>query len=149
MEYVLNIWFQTSIVVLVMTLVSKAATGGVLQELSQNSQETIYARVSFLVKLQASGSGNSGTGVFLWILRNFKEHFFYRTPPGDCFWSAQECYDWKLWKIGQCKWSRRCSFYWSYWGLWLYILALLNGQIKCFDMGLIRTQSVLATSFLN
>ena len=24
---------------------------------------------------------DSGTGVFLWILRNFKEHFFYRTPP--------------------------------------------------------------------
>ena len=26
-----------------------------------------------------------GTGVFLWILRNFLEHLFYRTSPGDCF----------------------------------------------------------------
>ena len=28
---------------------------------------------------------DSGTGVFLWTLRNFQEHFFYRTPPDDCF----------------------------------------------------------------
>ena len=28
---------------------------------------------------------DSGTGVFLWILRNFREHLFYRTPPEDCF----------------------------------------------------------------
>ena len=27
----------------------------------------------------------SGTIVFLWILRNFREHVFYRTPLGDCF----------------------------------------------------------------
>ena len=24
------------------------------------------------------------TGIFLWILQNFKEHLFLRTPPGDC-----------------------------------------------------------------
>ena len=30
---------------------------------------------------------DSGTVVFLWILRNFKEHLFYRTPPDDCFYS--------------------------------------------------------------
>ena len=24
-------------------------------------------------------------GVFLWILRNFQEQLFYRTPLGDCF----------------------------------------------------------------
>ena len=24
-------------------------------------------------------------GVFLWVLRNFLEHLFYRTRPGDCF----------------------------------------------------------------
>ena len=24
---------------------------------------------------------------FLWILRNFKEQLFYRTPLGDCFWT--------------------------------------------------------------
>ena len=27
----------------------------------------------------------SGIGVFLSILRNFYEHLFYRTLPGDCF----------------------------------------------------------------
>ena len=26
-------------------------------------------------------------GVFLWILRYFWEHLFYRTPPGGWFWS--------------------------------------------------------------
>ena len=25
------------------------------------------------------------TGVFLWILQNFQEHLFYRTPLDDCF----------------------------------------------------------------
>ena len=24
------------------------------------------------------------TGIFLWILQNFKEHLFHRIPPGDC-----------------------------------------------------------------
>ena len=37
----------------------------------QNSQESTCIKVSFLIKLQ-----DSGTGVFLWI---------YRTTPGDCF----------------------------------------------------------------
>ena len=27
-----------------------------------------------------------GTDVFLWILWNFQEQLFYRTPLGDCFW---------------------------------------------------------------
>ena len=51
----------------------------------QWSQEYTYVGVSFnhdcnFVKR------NSNTGVFLWILRNFEEHIFYRTSPGDCFW---------------------------------------------------------------
>ena len=29
---------------------------------------------------------NPGTGVFLWILKNFLEYLFYRTTMGDCFW---------------------------------------------------------------
>ena len=61
----------------------------------QNSQENTCVRVSFLTKLQVLAcklikkliKSNSGTGVFLWILRNFKEHLFYRTPTDDCFWS--------------------------------------------------------------
>ena len=28
----------------------------------------------------------SDTGFLLTVLRNFWEHFFYRTLPGDCFW---------------------------------------------------------------
>ena len=53
---------------------------------SQNSQENTCARVSFLIKLRAWVlqlylNRESGTGFFLWILLNFKEHLFYRTPP--------------------------------------------------------------------
>ena len=45
-------------------------------EISQNSQEKICGRVSFLIKLQARGlqlhlKRDSGAGVFLWILQNF------------------------------------------------------------------------------
>ena len=52
----------------------------VFLEISQNSQENICARVSFLIKLQVSGlqlywKRGSGTGIFLWILRNFKNTF--------------------------------------------------------------------------
>ena len=48
----------------------------VLLEISQSSQENTCARVSFLIKLQASGlqlyfKKGYGTGVFLWILWNF------------------------------------------------------------------------------
>ena len=62
-------------------------------EISQNSQENTCIRASFLIKLQGSGlqlyqKRNSGTGVFQWILRNFWEHPFYRTPPGNFFWSS-------------------------------------------------------------
>ena len=44
-------------------------------EISQNSQENTSIRVE----------RDSGTGVFLRILRNFKERCFYRTLLGDCF----------------------------------------------------------------
>ena len=50
----------------------------VLLEVSQNSQGSNCARVSFLIKLQSSEDlqasetlRDSGTGVFLWILWNF------------------------------------------------------------------------------
>ena len=42
-----------------------------------------------------TSTGDSGTGVFLWIYRNFSEHLFYRTPPvaasGHCIllWFVQ------------------------------------------------------------
>ena len=49
----------------------------------------------FLIKLQAWGlelyqERDSGLGVFLWFLPNFKNIFFQKqnTPPGDCFWAV-------------------------------------------------------------
>ena len=64
----------------------------VFLEISPNSQENTCARDSFLIKLQAQGlqlylKRISGTGLFLWILRNFQEHVFYRSPPDNCFWT--------------------------------------------------------------
>ena len=53
----------------------------VLVKNSQNSQENNYARIFFVIKLQATvlqvySKRNSKTGVFLWILRSFSEHQF-------------------------------------------------------------------------
>ena len=60
----------------------------VFLEISQNSQENTCVRFSFLIKLQALSlqlywKRNSGTRVFLWILRNFWEHLFHRTSLDD------------------------------------------------------------------
>ena len=44
-------------------------------------------QILFLMKLQPLGNfikKETDTGVFLWILQKFQEHFFGRTPPGDC-----------------------------------------------------------------
>ena len=42
-----------------------------------------------LVKLQALRASllwrDSTTSLFMWILQNFEEYFFYWTPQGDCF----------------------------------------------------------------
>ena len=80
-----------------------------LLKISQNSQEKTCAIVSFLIKLQASVlqlylKRNSGTGFFLWILRNLWEHFFNNAPPGHCIYSSYPfnivrgmliCFRWK------------------------------------------------------
>ena len=60
---------------------------------SQNSEGKTCATVSFLIKFQASGlqlnwKRDSDTGVLLWSLWNFQEHFFYRTPSNDFFWNV-------------------------------------------------------------
>ena len=57
----------------------------VFLEMSQNSQEKNLCQSLFFNKLQTQGlqpysTRDSGTGIFLWILWNFKEHLFYRTP---------------------------------------------------------------------
>ena len=65
----------------------------VFLEISKNSQEeNTCTRVSFFNKFAGATcnfikKGDSGTGIFLWILRNFWEPPFYKTPLGDCFWS--------------------------------------------------------------
>ena len=57
----------------------------VFLEISQNLQENPCAGASFLIMLQACGlklyqKRDPDTGAFLWILWNFWEHLFYRTP---------------------------------------------------------------------
>ena len=59
-------------------------------KITQNAQENTCARVSLLIKLwswdlQLYWKRDSGTDIFLWILRNSLEHLFHRNPPGDCF----------------------------------------------------------------
>ena len=52
-------------------------------EILKNSQENTCARVSFLIKLQTEACNyikkDSGTDVFLWILRKFYGDLFYKT----------------------------------------------------------------------
>ena len=55
------------------------------------STEKRLCKILFLVKLQASGlqlywKRSFGTGLFLWILLNIYEHFFYIPHPGVVFW---------------------------------------------------------------
>ena len=58
-------------------------------EILQNSQENTCVRVYFLINLQDFKKRFSGTGIFLWILRNFLDYFFYRTTSDNCFWWYQ------------------------------------------------------------
>ena len=57
------------------TVTQRCSVKKLFLEISQNSQENICARVSFLKKLQAAPATllkrDSSRGVFLWILRNF------------------------------------------------------------------------------
>ena len=65
----------------------------VFLEILQNSQENTCTRISFNKVagwgLQLYEKRGSSTDVFPWILRNFCEHLFYRTPLGNCFWQEQ------------------------------------------------------------
>ena len=65
--------------------VRRCSIKNVFLEISQNSQENTCARDSFVIKLQACDlqpyyKRVSDTGVFLWILQNSKNTYFYRTP---------------------------------------------------------------------
>ena len=59
--------------------------------------ENPFARISFLIKLQEKACNfikkrGSDTSAFLWILRNFLELVFYRTPLDDCFWKEKSVF---------------------------------------------------------
>ena len=58
--------------------------------------------------LQLYWKRNSSAGILLWILQNFTEYFFSRTPPGDCiyivsllkmFWKYYRRSDYLHWKF--------------------------------------------------
>ena len=51
-----------------------------LVEIVKNQAVALWSSVPLLKR-------DSGTGDFLWILRNSQEHLFYRKPPDDCFWT--------------------------------------------------------------
>ena len=58
---------------------------GVLRNFAKFTGKHLCQRL-FCNSLQPYLKIVSGTDVLLWILRNFWEHFFYRTPPDNCFW---------------------------------------------------------------
>ena len=66
--------------------VRRCSSEKVFLKISQYSQENNCVGVSFLIMLQAFRPAtllkrDSNIGVFLRILRTFKEQLFYRTPP--------------------------------------------------------------------
>ena len=68
-------------------------------KISQNWHENTCARVSFLIKFVLVLF--SGTGVFLWILRNFQEHLFLQNTSGGCFFICTKLtvkiLEWRHW----------------------------------------------------
>ena len=71
---------------------------GALQNFAKFTRKQLYQSL-ISIKLQDSPlplyqKRDSGTGVFLWNLRNFSKHLFYRTPPRECFlWSGNYIVD--------------------------------------------------------
>ena len=85
----------------------------------QSTKDSTRAEVSFIIKLQAWGPKHSykidskkryskrNIVVFLWILQNFWEHFFYRTLEGNSVWSYE---------IYLIFWARAvvfCALFWN------------------------------------
>ena len=46
--------------------------------------ESLFNKVAVL-NLELYQKRDTGTGIFLWIFRNFQEYLFYKTPLDDCF----------------------------------------------------------------
>ena len=74
----------------------------------KSSQESTCARVFFLNKFGFRPATllrkRPGRGFFLWILRNFSEYLFYRTPPDDFF--PTHIY---LFKVNNRNTTKRCE----------------------------------------
>ena len=73
---------QAMILIKIRSLKSKLQTR---EWFTRRSSVKIHRKTPLQKKTHLSKNRHFGTGVFLWILRNFKEHFFYGTPLDDCF----------------------------------------------------------------
>ena len=90
-------------------------------KISRNVIEKQLCRSLFSIMLQ--GCTDSRTVVFLWILRDFQELLFYRTPTDDCFWSQPKVgkfFFWgKVWSTHSLHKSEEVysSYFlkWTYW----------------------------------
>ena len=72
----------------------------------------------FVLQLQSSSpatilKSNSSTCVFLWILPNFKEHLFWKTPMNGCFWNLMKVlFDHEILSFWTCYEEHiSCAFY--------------------------------------
>ena len=72
----------------------------------------------FVIQLQPSSLAtilkiNSSTGVFLWILPNFKEHLFWKTSMIGCFWNLMKVlFDHEILSFWTCYEEHiSCAFY--------------------------------------
>ena len=72
----------------------------------------------FVLQLQSSSpattlKSNSSTGVFLWILPNFKEHLFWKTSMNGCFWNLmKKLFDHEILSFWTCYEEHiSCAFY--------------------------------------
>ena len=72
----------------------------------------------FVLQLQSSSpatilKSNSSTGVFLWILPNFKEHLFWKTSMIGCFWNLMKVlFDHEILSFWTCYEEHiSCAFY--------------------------------------
>ena len=99
----------------------------VILKISENLQESTCTEVSFLVKCQAGGlqlyqKRDSGTGIVLWILRNFREHLFCETRvnPTGAFVYFQANINLK---------KSLCPIYCSF--IWFYHVTITKSN-KCF-----------------
>ena len=95
MEKYMTLFWREKTACNLLTDVSKLRNGhqrcSVRKEVLRNFAKFIGKHLRQASDLQLYLKRDSGTGVFEWVLRNFYEHLFYRTPLGDCFWKPSKC----------------------------------------------------------